>query len=735
MRIKKKYSWQGWIVRFIWAGFAFVILVPVLLVAAVANGLLGPLPDATQLENPETALATTVYSADGVLLGKYYATNRTRIDYQDLNENVVNALVATEDIRFYNHAGVDIQALFRVGIKTVFMGDRSSGGGSTITQQLAKNLFPRNKLNKAEFVIRKLKEWVIAARLEKLYTKDEIIAMYLNTVDFGSNATGIKSAAATFFNVDPGQLSVTQAATLVGMLKATTAYNPHLNPESSKGRRNVVLSQMNRYGYLSDQRFGTLVKQPIELEYRVETHNEGLATYFREHLRLWLQKWANENGYDIYEDGLQVHTTLDSRLQRYGEIALKAHLDSIQRIFYRQYSSKDPWAANPEIIDLTVKRSERYRALKAANLTAEQIVKSFNTKRKMKVYTLRGERDTTLSPLDSIKHYKSVLRGGFLAMEPHTGAIKAWVGGQDYKFLQYDHITSARQVGSTFKPFVYATAIDNNFTPCTRVPNVPQVWEEYDNWSPQNSDGEYGDLLTLQQALAKSVNCVTARVMKDVGILPVIQMARNMGIKSRLEKVPSLCLGVAEIPLYEMVPAFNTFNSDGIYTAPYYVTHITDKTGRTIVQYAPETREVLDPKKNYIMLHMLQQVTQPSMYGTASRLRYRYGFDIDMAGKTGTTQNNSDAWFMGLIPQLTGGVWVGAEDRAVHFASTVYGQGAAAALPVWARFLQLSYADKSAPIDRKAKWKKPEGELPASLNCKDEDFGLPDLDYPDINDL
>ncbi len=705
----------------LWIGFFILLLIPFLLMLLIYMGAFGKLPDTDQLENPRTPLATEVISADGVIIGKYFRANRSPVEYEDLSPALIDALVATEDARFTEHAGVDIRGLFRVFFKTVILMQRNSGGGSTISQQLAKNLFPRDeKLSKPKLVLRKMKEWVLATELERLYTKEEIIAMYLNTVDFGGESiVGIKSAASTFFNKSPGDLNEIESAVLVGLLKAPSYYNPHRNPNNSLNRRNTVLSQMVKYDKLDREKYEELKTQPTKLTYKVESHNEGTATYMREYLRLWVTKWANENGYDIYKDGLKIHTSIDSRMQKYAEEATYKHMQEQQKLFFAQFrnSGKKPWTDVPEIIDYSVKRSDRYKEMKKDGVEESDIIKSFNRPYRMKVFSYNGgERDTFMSPLDSIKYYKYYLQPGFMAMEPNTGNIKVWVGGVSYKYFKYDHVNikAKRQVGSTFKPFVYTVAINNGYSPCLKVPKSQVVFERYDNWMPKNSDGKYDGIVTLRKGLQESINTITAWVMKEVGIEPVVDMAQKMGITSKLEPVPSLCLGVADVSVYEMVAAYNTFNNKGTYVEPVLVTRITDKNGNLIQEFVPKTVDVLNEQKAYVMVDMLKSVTNG---GSGSRLRYRYNLRMPMGGKTGTTQNNSDGWYMGIIPQLTGGVWVGAEDRAVHFTSMNEGQGASMALPIWGYFLQKVYADKSLGFDEKLDWQRPAGELGTELDC------------------
>jgi penicillin-binding protein 1A len=720
---KKKKEEKKSISRKFWLAALLLLLLPFIMVWLVSMGTFGKLPDTDQLENPKTALATEVLSADGVVIGKYYNDNRTPVDFEDLSPQTVNALIATEDYRFYDHSGVDFRRLFTIFFYNI-VGHRQ--GASTITQQLAKNLFPREKLSLPRLLIRKIQEQIIATRLEKLYTKEEILAMYLNTVSFGHNAKGIKSAASTYFGKSPDKLDAIESAVLIGMLKAPTTYDPVSRPNNSMKRRNTVLFQMHRYGYLNDAQFQQLKTEPTNLNFRAENQNEGTATYFREYLRQYLKKWADANGRDLYSDGLKIYTTIDSRMQKYAEEAIYQHMKEMQKSLYAQYrnSNTKPWSTVPEILDHTMKNCDRYKGLKEDDVDDATIQRVFNKPVRMRVFSYHGDVDTVMSPLDSIKYYKYFLQTGFMVMEPGTGHVKVWAGGVNYKYFKYDHVApyATRQVGSTFKPFVYATAIMNGYSPCLKVPNVPVVFEDYDNWTPKNSDHLFdGQMMTLAKGLATSTNCITAWVMKQVGVAPVVKLAQKMGVTSHLDPVPSLCLGTADISLNEMVPAFNTFNNKGVYIEPLLVTRIEDKNGNILQEFVPKTTDVLDEQKDYVMINMLKGVCNGSLYGTGSRLRYKFGLRGPMAGKTGTTQNNSDGWFMGLIPQLTGGVWVGAEDRAVHFTSMNLGQGAAMALPIWGYFLQKVYNDKSLAIDPTKDWDKPEGELGIEIDCSKYD--------------
>jgi len=727
--VKKRVS-----LRLFWILSISLIVFPIIFVALVAFGVFGPLPETVKLENPPIALASEVISEDGVVLGKFFNENRTVIDYKDLSPNVINALVATEDSRFYDHSGVDFKALFRVlgGVLTF----HRSGGGSTLSQQLAKNLFPRKRFHGIWVAVQKAKEWITATRLERLYTKEEILAMYLNTVDFGNNAIGIKSAASTYFNKAPDALTVNESAMLIGMLKAPSYYSPVNHVNRTKERRNTVLSQMEKYDYLKKDEFASLSRAPIDLRnFKAESHNEGKATYLREYVRNLVKRWAETHGkdIDIYTDGLKIYTGINSHMQAYAEQAVQQHMSEMQKKFYETWKGRVPWEKNPEIIMSTVKRSERYCRMKNAGIPDDKIMASFYRKRKMMVfdYNAQNEKEITMSPLDSIKYYKYFLQTGFMAMDPSSGQIRIWVGGINFKYFKYDHISppetkmvygkdtvwerGGRQVGSTFKPIVYSRYIMDGNSPCTEVANVPIVFDKYDNWSPKNSDNKYGGEKNLYQGLAGSINCVTAWVISQAGIDRVVDLAHAMGIKSHIDVVPSICLGVMDANVYDMVSAFNVFNNKGLYVEPQIITRIEDKNGKVLETFIPPTKPVMNDKYSYIMLDMLKGVVN---HGTGYRLRGTYKVTAPTAGKTGTTQNNSDGWFMAMIPQLTGGIWVGAEDRAVHFNSMKDGQGAAMALPIWAYFIQKVYADKSCGIDPLKDWERPKEDLGVEIDCK-----------------
>ncbi len=704
-----------------------VILVPfvtgILLLTAIGYGLFGDLPSFEELENPKSNLASEVYSSDGVVLGKYYFQNRSNIHYNELSPNLINALKATEDVRFESHSGIDLRGLFRVFFKTIILRQSSSGGGSTLTQQLAKNLFPREyNQNKLKVGITKLKEWITAIKLEQNYTKEEILAMYLNTVEFGSNSFGIKSASQTFFAKTPDSLNIQEAAVLVGLLKAPTYYSPVRNPENSTNRRNVVMYQMQRYDFISEATYDSLKVLPIQLRYQADDHNAGQATYFREFLRQELSKWCKEHTkadgtpYNLYRDGLRIYTTINSVMQTYAEEAVSEHLSDLQKTFNDHWKGREPWGVHTEVLIQGMKRSDRYISMKSAGMSQDSIKKAFNTRMPMTVFSWAGDIDTVMTPMDSIKYYKYFLQTGFMSMEPQTGFIRAWVGGNNYRFFKYDHVKEGkRQVGSTFKPFVYALAMQENYSPCYKVPNVPVTFtnEFGQKWTPRNSDGKYGGMISLKVALAESVNTITAYLMKQFGPQAVIDMARKMGITSHMDPYPSLCLGTPDLSVFEMVGAYSTFANKGVHTEPVYITRIEDKNGIVLQEFVPRKVEAISEETAYLMLSLLQGGVQ---IGTGQRVRFRYGLNNPIAGKTGTTQNNSDGWFMGLTPELVSGVWVGAEDRSVHFRSTALGQGANMALPIWALYMKKVYANEKLNVSQ-GDFERPKSPLSVELDC------------------
>jgi penicillin-binding protein 1A len=715
--------------------FISLVLAILLFFTLINWGLFGSLPKLEELENPRNNLATEIISSDDQVIGKFFYENRTTVSYSQLSPHLVNALVATEDERYFKHSGIDFKSLFRAVIRL-----GSAGGGSTITQQLAKMLFTNKRSsNIIGRSVQKLKEWIIAVKLERMYTKEEIIAMYFNRFDFLYNAVGISSAAKIYFNTTPAKLTIDQSAILVGMAKNPDLYNPYSRPVKSKERQNVVFAQMKRNGFVSEDLKDSLQKIQTPLSFQMESHNEGMATYFREVLRQDMIKWCAENNYNLYTDGLKIKVTIDSRMQNYAEAAMKKHLISHQDLFFKHWKGREPWGKQIEIIENGVKKSERYKILKENDWSEAEIEKSFNTPVKMRVFTWenpRNEKDTVMTPLDSVKYYQYFLQTGFMAHNPKTGEIKAWVGGINHKYFKYDHVNikSTRQVGSTFKPFVYTVAVDNGYSPCYRAPNLPVTFEDYENWTPKNADGKDGGEYELRKALALSINNVTAYLMKQLGPngpKNVISLARKMGIVNDLEPYPSICLGTMDLSVYEMVGAFGTYANKGVYVKPYYIQSITDKNGTVLFTQMPETEQAMSEQTSYVMLKMMERAA----YGTAARLRYKYNLQNPIACKTGTTQNQSDGWFIGVTPDLAAGAWVGNDHRAIHFRSLQGGSGADMALPIWAYFFQKVQADKSLKLNF-GDFEVPKRDLTINLDCyKHEQPDDTDADYDREGDL
>ncbi|UTW63969.1 transglycosylase domain-containing protein [bacterium SCSIO 12741] len=773
MKKEKKKSFKKQLIT-LWVLLISPIIFFAVFLYLISLGVFGELPTFDQLENPKSNQATEVYTADGRLLGKYFVENRSQVSYKDISPYVIDALVATEDERYYDHSGIDVRGLTRA---VAYMG--SKGGASTVTQQLAKMLFhKREKGNIFKVVIQKLKEWIIAIRLERHYTKDEILAMYLNRFDFINNAVGIKSAAQVYFNTSCDSLNIQESAMLVGMAKNPSLFNPRRRLEMTTQRRNVVLKQMVRNEKLTEQEYDSLKQLPIILDYRRVDHKEGMAPYFRETLRAYLgkifrekdadgnYKIAKPNGdpYNIYRDGLKVFTTLDSRLQRYGEYAVTQHLGTeLQKDFTSNVkrSPNAPFARDVDkaridrIINRAVKRSDLYRELKAEGLSQDSINKVFNTKVPMKVFSWGGEIDTVMSPREHIRYNKFFLKAGMMSVDPHTGYIKAWVGGINYKHFAYDHVQQGkRQIGSTIKPFVYALAIiDKGLSPCYEVPNVPYTFEkgEYEllkDWTPHNPGREYGYDVTLKYGLANSMNTITAWVMKQVSPQAVVDFVKKAGIESEMEPVPSLCLGVPTVSLYEMVGAYSSLANKGQWQEPIFVTRIVDKDGNEIYNNLVNRKSntVMSERNAYVMLELMKGVSQYNYCadlgkkkgGTAIRLRFDksirpYGgipFDVPIAGKTGTTQDHSDGWFIGITPDLVTGVWVGADDRDIHFSNLSKGSGTNMALPIWGYYMNKTYEDESLKISQ-GDFEKPEEPINLDLNC---DGGGDGNSTPDFSD-
>ena len=692
----------------------------IIIISLVSKGFFGKLPSFDELENPKTNLATQLISSDGNNLGAYFYENRSNASYKDLPNDLIDALIATEDIRFRNHSGIDIRSLLRA-VYGQIIGNKSSGGASTITQQLAKMLFTKKPSSGIERVVQKLKEWVISARLEKHYTKDEIITMYLNRFDWVNNAVGIKSASRVYFNKKPAELKLEEAATLVGMLKNSALYNPNRRLNFTRERRDVVLSQMKKYGFINNETFDTTIAKPLVLDFKKASHNEGLAPYLREQLRPILVNWCKTkkkpdgSSYNLYTDGLKIYTTIDSRMQIHAEKAVKTHISKLQKDFYNHWKGYEH-APFPEdfdtlqfelVMNQAIKRSERYKKMKASGKSNEEIEKAFKTKVKTKLFSWNGVIDSLISPFDSILYNKFFIHCGMMSMDPKTGFIKSYVGGIDHRFFKYDHVIKGkRQVGSTFKPFLYALAVQEGYSACKKVPNVPvvfdkNIWKLEKDWAPKNSGNDYEGLpLTMKFGLANSINSMTAYIMKQFGPYAVVDLARKMGVKSKILAVPSLCLGTFDLSVYEMVGAYSTFANKGVWTEPIFINKITDKNGVVLENFSPKTQEAMSQNTADIMIRLLQGVVD-GVYspeakvrrGTGVRLRYRYEFKNEIAGKTGTTQNQSDGWFMGITPDLVTGVWTGCEDRSVHFRDIQNGQGANTALPVFAEYMKGIYND------------------------------------------
>lgn len=686
-------KWIGAPVSLAFFGLFFFILL-------VYIGAFGPLPSYYDLRDIRNNTASEVYSEDGVLLGKYYIENRILADFEELSPNIIHALVATEDARYFEHSGVDLRAFLRVLFKSILLFDESSGGGSTLSQQLIKNLYPRQNHRLLTMPVNKVREMLIARRLERIYSKEELLSLYLNTVPFSQNVYGIKVAAQRFFSKATSDLTVEEAAVLIGMLKGTTIYNPLEYPERALSRRNVVLGQMQKYGYLEAESLDSLQALPLGLHYQEEGNNQGLATYFREHLRLelgdLLEKLEKPDGssYNLYTDGLKIYTTLNARLQQYAEEAVREQMVQVQKGFYEDWRKGVPWGRN-SVLENAIQNSKRYQRLKARGLSEEEIEKVFATPVKMRVYDWQGgEEEKEMSPLDSIKYYLTVINAGFLAMDPQTGLVRAWVGGIDHKYFQYDHVKSKRQVGSTFKPIVYAQALVNGMTPCEYTHNQLVTYAEYEDWQPRNSNGQYGGVYSMEGALSHSVNAVTVEVLLRGGLDSTGQLARALGIEGDIPAVPAIGLGAVDASLEEMVQVYGTFANGGRRPQLHYLDRIETIDGQVLYQTdRPEPagfEQVLDEETNAMMVRMLQSVVDS---GTARRLRYEFGLRNDIAGKTGTTQNHSDGWFMGFTPNLVAGAWVGAELPSVHFRTMRNGQGASTALPIVGRFLKKTYKD------------------------------------------
>lgn len=751
------------VVKILWIFIALISLVCVFIFFSIAKGWIGYMPPVEDLENPNYKFATEVFSEDGKVLGTYSYSkeNRVFVGYNDLSPNIINALIATEDVRFTEHSGIDAYALTRAIVKRGILMQKNAGGGSTITQQLSKQLYSPSADNVMERLFQKPIEWVIAVKLERYYTKEEILTMYLNKFDFLNNAVGIKTAAFTYFGCEPKDLKIEEAATLVGMCKNPSLYNPVRYNERSRGRRNVVLDQMRKAGYITEAERDSLQALPLKLKYNRVDHKEGLATYFREYLRGvltakkpdkanyrgwqmqkyyedsldwennplfgWCEKNTKKDGtkYNLYTDGLKIYTTLDSRMQQYAEDAVTEHLKELQGYFFKEKkgAKKAPYTFRltqeqvDEILGRAMRLSDRYRIMKKAGATEAEIKKAFDTPEEMSVFSWEGEKDTIMTPMDSIRYYKFFLRAGFMSMDPRSGHVKAYVGGPNYHYFQYDMaMVGRRQVGSTIKPFLYTLAMENGFSPCDEVRHVEYtlIDENGKPWTPRNADKKLiGDMVTVKWGLANSDNWITAYLMSKLNPYNLKRLIHTFGVRNR-DIVPSvsLCLGPCEISVGEMVSAYTAFPNKGIRVAPLFVTRIEDNDGNVLATFAPEMQEVISVSSAYKMLVMLRAVVNE---GTGGRVR-RLGVKADMGGKTGTTNYNADGWFMGFTPSLVSGCWVGGEDRDIHFDTMLHGQGASMALPIWTKYMVKVLGDKSLGYDENETFQLPEGYDP----CKDD---------------
>lgn len=758
----KKYRFQIILFWFLFSA-AIISIYGVFYLASI--GKFGEMPDFRQLENPKTNFASEIISADNEVLGKYYFNdNRTPIKYEDINTKTIEALIATEDERFYSHPGIDLKATVRA---IVFLNTR--GGASTISQQLARQLFVGvRSRNIIQAVGQKIKEWVIAVELEKQYTKEEIITMYLNIYDFGYYGDGIKSASNIYFSKEPIDLKIEESAMLIGMLQNSSLYDPLRRPEITKNRRDLVLMQMAKNKYISENEKDSLQKIPLELDYTPQSHRQGLATYFRSYLRGFMKDWTDNNlktdgsKYNLYSDGLKIYTTINSKMQKYAEESVTEHMKNLQKEFFIQNEtlSTAPFRdldkdEEESIMKNTMRRSERWRKARLSGKSADEIEEIFNVPTEMSVFSWEGDIDTMMTPIDSIRYYKHFLQAGMMSMNPKNGHVMAWVGGINYRNFQYDHVMqSKRQIGSTFKPFLYATAIDQlKLSPCDMLPDAIHCIEPFkygnpDPWCPTNSSNDYGGMRTLSNALANSKNTISAQLIDRVGPRPVADLARNLGVSSNIPNVPAIALGTPDLSVYEMVGAYGAFANKGIYVKPIMVTRIEDRNGKIVFQSTPETKDVLSEESSYVTLKLLEGVTK---FGSGARLRhdipedernylyknvvtgYPYKFDNAIAGKTGTTQNQSDGWFIGMVPNLVTGVWVGGEDRSIHFEEIAYGQGATMSLPIWGLFMKKCYEDEELGVS-KEDFEEPEN-ITIELDCSKVQTEKSESEESDIKNL
>lgn len=770
------------IVKALWILLGIVVLTCVILFFSIAKGWIGYMPPVEDLENPNYKFATEVMSADGQVLGTYSYSkeNRIYVGYNDLSPNLIKALIATEDVRFRNHSGIDAIALFRALVKRGLLFQKNAGGGSTITQQLSKQLYSPSAGNAMERLLQKPIEWVIAVKLERYYTKEEILTMYLNKFDFLNNAVGVKTAAYTYFGCEPSQLKIEEAATLIGMCKNPALYNPVRFNERSRGRRNVVLDQMRKADYITSEECDSLQALPLKLTYHRVDHKEGLATYFREYLRKvltakkpskddyrswqmqqyyedsldwetnplygWCDKNTKSDGtkYNLYTDGLKIYTTIDSHMQQYAEEAVEEHLKDLQGHFFQEkrgrktapFSNKISQAQVDEIMSRAMKQSDRYRNMKSAGMSESEIMKAFNTPEEMSVFSWNGERDTVMTPMDSIRYYKYFLRAGFMSMDPHSGHVKAYVGGPNFNYFQYDMcMVGRRQIGSTVKPFLYTQAMENGFSPCDEVRHVSYTLmdENGQPWTPRNANSKrYGEMVTIKWGLANSDNWITAYLMSKLNPYASKRLIQSFGVRNKdIQPTVSLCLGPCDVSVGEMVSAYTAFPNKGIRVAPMFVTRIEDNAGNVLATFNPDMEEVISATSAYKMLVMLRAAVNE---GTSARVR-RLGVKADMGAKTGTSNNNSDGWFIGFTPTLVSGVWVGGEDRDIHFDTTAYGQGASVALPIWAKYMVKVFADKSLGYNEKATFQLPPGFDPCNDNAASTDSIAPKRPKQGLDDI
>jgi penicillin-binding protein 1A len=745
---------------FLWTAFTLPILTIFIIFILIFNGKFGYMPSFEELENPNFNIASDLIADDSTLIGKYFYENRSLVEFEDLSPNLINALLCTEDIRYFKHSGIDFRGVVRAIVKSVILGDESSGGGSTISQQLAKLLYTDRSRNKLERIFQKFNEWVIAVKLEKRYTKEEIIAMYLNYFDFLYNSIGIDSASKVYFSTTPDSLKTEQAAVLVGMLKNPSLFNPLRFPDKAQGRRNIVLNQMRRYGKITREEYDSLAYLPLEVFYTPADYSDGIARYFYDNIRLTLTAkkpqrsnyytyhqfkidsirwytdpfygWCNKNfrpdgtPYNIYTDGLKIYSTLNYQYQLFAEEAVREHLgNDLQVAFFNEKKGRSyaPFSKNlnqeeiQSIMNSAIMRSERYRVLKKAGKSNNEIKEIFRKPVPMKVFSWEGMKDTVMAPIDSIKYYKHFLRTGFISMEPNTGHVKAYIGGIDFKQFKFDHATATnRQVGSTIKPFLYTLAMREGYTPCHQVPNVPVSFPVGDStWTPKNSGYHQWEnqLVTLKFGLSRSINWITAWVLAQFNPEQVVDMAHKLGIKSYIDPVYSVILGTSGMSVEEVVNAYCVYANKGLHVDPVYVTRIEDKNGNVLSTFQAKPTEVISEKTAFQMIELLKGVVNQ---GTANRLRWKYNFEIPIAGKTGTTQNHSDGWFIGATPKLVSGVWVGCEDRAAHFDDIGLGQGANMALPIWALYMQKVVAADSTFQASEFEWSE---EYDIEIDCDD----------------